>query len=302
MAHVGDKLRLVLTGDLELPALLRDFFEESRVLERNCRLVGEALHQPDDRRIELARLASTQDERTEWLLRAEQRDNEVGPKPSFKHGVTQLVAGPLQKVGNLNWLSLGNDLAEAPFACRDIHLAQPCNDLFVEPGRLAKFKPGGLLAIVIERPGIGTRKMDRMIDDGLQHDLEIERRAYRSTNLAQGYEIAIAGLQLPKQPHVLDGDDGLVSEGGDELNLLVGKRPHGLPLQDHHADRRTFSEQWNSQHRALAADFGDLRHLVFGIAQNVSDLHGLAVQQGSPPERTRPRRDRVGLHERMVFR
>ena len=48
VAHVGDELRLVLAGDLELAALLGDLLEQARVLERDGRLVGEGLHQADD--------------------------------------------------------------------------------------------------------------------------------------------------------------------------------------------------------------------------------------------------------------
>ena len=48
MAHVGDELRLVLAGDLQLAALLRDLLEQAGVLECDGRLVGEALHQADD--------------------------------------------------------------------------------------------------------------------------------------------------------------------------------------------------------------------------------------------------------------
>ena len=35
-------------------------------------------------------------------------------------------------------------------------------------------------------------------------------------------------LQLVEQPRVLDRDHGLVGEGRDQLDLLVGERPHLL--------------------------------------------------------------------------
>ena len=34
-------------------------------------------------------------------------------------------------------------------------------------------------------------------------------------------QLAVARLQLGEQPHVLDGDDGLVGEGLEQLDLLV---------------------------------------------------------------------------------
>ena len=70
-----------------------------------------------------------------------------------------------------------------------------------------------LLAIVEYRAGIGAGEFDGTVDDGLQHDLEIERRTHRATDFAQGGEIAVARLHLLEEPRVLDGDHGLVGEG-----------------------------------------------------------------------------------------
>ena len=97
----------------------------------------------------------------------------------------------------------------------DVELAEPCNDLLVEARCLAEFERTDLLAIVEDRAAIGAREFDRTIDDGLQHDLEIERRAHRAADFAQGCEIAVARLHFLEQPGVLDGDDGLVGEGLD---------------------------------------------------------------------------------------
>ncbi len=45
MGHVGEKLRLVAAGGLELSVLLFDFVEESDVLNRNYCLIREGCHQ-----------------------------------------------------------------------------------------------------------------------------------------------------------------------------------------------------------------------------------------------------------------
>ena len=39
-------------------------------------------------------------------------------------------------------------------------------------------------------------------------------------------QFARARLHLVEQPHVLDRDHRLVGEGRDQLDLLVGERPH----------------------------------------------------------------------------
>ena len=72
MAHIGDELRLVLTGDPELLAGLLDLVEEPRVLNGNGRLVGERLHQIDDWTGERAGRAAAHNERADHLILVEQ--------------------------------------------------------------------------------------------------------------------------------------------------------------------------------------------------------------------------------------
>ena len=43
--------------------------------------------------------------------------------------------------------------------------------------------------------------------------------------------------ELVEQPRVLDGDDGLRGEVRDQLDLLVGERPHFLPVNSDGADQ-----------------------------------------------------------------
>jgi len=74
---------------------------------------------------------------------------------------------------------------------------------------------------------------DRAAGDRLEDRLGVGRRApddaqdlARRRLLIEGLaEFAIARLQLPEQPHILDGDDGLIGEGLHQRDLLVGERP-----------------------------------------------------------------------------
>ena len=47
--------------------------------------------------------------------------------------------------------------------------------------------------------------------------------------VSSAVSLAVARLQLGEQPHVFDGDDGLVGEGLEQLDLLVGKWSCGFP-------------------------------------------------------------------------
>src|SRR5262249_61172643 len=71
----------------------------------------------------------------------------------------------------------------------------------------------------------------RVLDERLEDRLEIERRpADRFEDLSGGGllrqglgQVAVAGLQLLEQTHVLDGDDSLIGEGLEQRDLLVGE-------------------------------------------------------------------------------
>ena len=82
VAHVGQELRLVLAGDLELPALLLDLPEQPGILDREHRLVGEGLHQVDCPSRELRLLPAHEHERAEDPIGPDERDDEDAPDPA----------------------------------------------------------------------------------------------------------------------------------------------------------------------------------------------------------------------------
>ena len=85
-------------------------------------------------------------------------------------------------------------------------------------------KPKRLTGVVVlpDEAAGRARELVRPPDDGLQHRLEVERRAQRPTYLPKGRELADRarqvlrpGLEFLEQADVLDGDDGLIGEGLD---------------------------------------------------------------------------------------
>src|SRR5262245_13075766 len=78
----------------------------------------------------------------------------------------------------------------------------------------------------------------QLVDDGLEIDGGAPNHLEKLTGyrlLFQGFsQLALASLLRLEQPRVLDGDDGLVRKGIDELDLAFGERAHfGAPYQDH---------------------------------------------------------------------
>src|SRR5215471_3844007 len=70
---------------------------------------------------------------------------------------------------------------------------------------------------------------ENLVEDGLRvggrTGNHAEDLARRRLLLERFGEIAIARLKLREQPHVLDRDDGLVGEGLEQANLLIGEKP-----------------------------------------------------------------------------
>jgi len=76
VTHIGEELRLVLIGDLQLPAALLHLAEQFGIVHGDHRLIGEGLHQADGVRRKIARGPALYDERAEDFLRSDQRQDE----------------------------------------------------------------------------------------------------------------------------------------------------------------------------------------------------------------------------------
>src|SRR5262249_61746415 len=83
-----------------------------------------------------------------------------------------------------------------------------------------------------DAPSAGLTQPHRVLDQRLQDRLEVEGRAADDLEylaggrlLLQGLgQLAVAGLQLLEEAHVLDGDRGLGRERLQERNLLIRER------------------------------------------------------------------------------
>ena len=85
----------------------------------------------------------------------------------------------------------------------------------------------------VDHAGLGAGKLGRLGDDRVQHGLQVERGVDRLGDVAERAqlldrlrELARARLHLVEQPHVLDRDHRLIGKRSDQLDLLVGERPH----------------------------------------------------------------------------
>ena len=86
----------------------------------------------------------------------------------------------------------------------------------------------------VDRSVLSLTKPGRVFDERVENGLKIKGRAADDFQNFAGRrllvqrlgKIAVAFLQFFEQPHVLDGDDGLIGEGFKQRHLPLGKRLH----------------------------------------------------------------------------
>src|SRR5262245_56885076 len=89
-------------------------------------------------------------------------------------------------------------------------------------------------------------------------------------------------LQLPEQPCVLDGDDGLVGEGLEERDLHVGERPGLAAPHDDDADGSALPQHGDEETASPTERAGKGLRLKLRIELEVWYLHNRAVENCPP--------------------
>src|SRR5262249_47248709 len=123
------------------------------------------------------------------------------------------------------------------------------DDLGFEMRGGARHKDLALVVILVNHAGVRAGQLCGSSDNRAKYGLEIERGAYRLTNLPEGSQLAhrareVVGksLEFLEEPHVLDRDDGLVGEGLQEVDVLLGEGARRSPRNGDRPDWTPFPE------------------------------------------------------------
>ena len=278
--------RLLLQRFWEARVLGLELAEQPRVLYDDGRLVGEGLHEGDLAVGERPDLESVDDGHPEQLVCPEHGNRQHGPHGvHLSRGVRVLGVG--LRIVNVDGAQLeGGARHAAPAPRRDgIHLHE-CPEL---GGRVVAGHESQELAIEAEdERALGLAQADRVLRERLEYRLQVERGppdhleqlAGRRLLLERDAQVAVACLQLPEQAHVLDGDDGLIGEGFQKLDLAWRERARRRSRDVDHADGGALSHHGNRDHAAEAARPGGRGKHVLGVLEHIRDLDDLAVQDG----------------------
>src|SRR5262249_2207556 len=118
-------------------------------------------------------------------------------------------------------------------------------------------------------------------DDGVERRAQLVAHAGDELRLvlARLLQLTVLVLDFVEQPHVLDGDHRLVSEGRKQLDLLVSEgRDLRLP-QPYCAERYALAQQGYRQHRSNTHQFLRFGEIIFRVRLDVWNLDRTTLQQ-----------------------
>ena len=149
------------------------------------------------------------------------------------------------------------------------------------------------LDVLLQRLGILPQHLGDA-DDGVERRAQLVAHVGEELRLvlARLCELAALVLDFVEQPHVLDRDHRLVGEGRDQLDLLVGERPHLGARQRENADRHAFAQHRNAEHGAKTAQLLRFGERVFRVGQHIGNMDDSAFEQGASGDVAATRLDR----------
>src|SRR4029434_5872407 len=97
-------------------------------------------------------------------------------------------------------------------------------------------------------------------------------------------QFGVTLLDLLEQPHVLNGNDRLISKGFEEFDLLICKRSDFCAANHNGPNSSIFPQQGCNKHSANATSLLKVfrfRELRFKLCRNITDVNRLAVDDCS---------------------
>src|SRR5258705_9964600 len=257
LADLAQRLQLLhRAGELSGPRL--QLLEEAHVLDRDHRLVGERGRQVDLLLGERPDFGSPDHDGTDEYALPEHRDAHDRTEASDLLCLELLKLRIGQDVEDVNRLMLETNSPHHRLASRAKLASHP--ELPELWGGAEECSDAKDLAVEsIDVAVGGSAELRGVLDEGIQHRLEIERRTTNHLEDLSGRrlllerlgQIAIPRLQFSEQPDVLDGDNRLICESLKQANLLLGERSHFKTPDEDHADGCAFAEQGRGQGRTL---------------------------------------------------
>src|SRR5262245_53980667 len=133
-----------------------------------------------------------------------------------------------------------------------------------------------LSIVQVHRAELGLADASRILQHGLEYRLEIAWRARDyAQHLGGGRLLLQRFAQVVEETGVLDGDGRLVGKGGDQLDLLVGERPHLGACQPKSPNWNAVPQHWNAEIGAKAPKSLRFRPVIIGVSLHIGNMNNL---------------------------
>ncbi len=290
--HVGQELGLVLVGGLELPALVLDFAEQARVLDRDHRLVGEGPEQRDVLVGEGSDMVAADEDGADAPAFPEHRGEDDGANPRrarsrgarrTAHCCRSATSGKCRTVRR-------RIAAPVPVSASTTTAVDDLLQLVLPRTVIGRHANQTVLVDEIDADHRAGEQSLAARQDLVEHRRRVgDRAADRRKHLARGPLLFERLLRLVEQAHVLEGDRRLVAEGSQQRDFPVAERPHVLPAQQNRPERLSFAKERRDDHGAMAEALRDLvTQRVLGAGrQEVGHLDRLRSSTARPDSDSR---------------
>ena len=158
----------------ELATLLLDLREQARILDRQHRLGGKGLEQVDGVRSELARRLAADNQRADHLAGSHERHQQPRTVAGTQNGVVRRRGWRLVQIGYLaGFVPFGRQTD----GCGNfgMHVPNARYQFIAHAECRAKLELPSVLIEDVNGASFGAGNLRRLGDDGIEHDLQVER-------------------------------------------------------------------------------------------------------------------------------
>jgi len=100
--------------------------------------------------------------------------------------------------------------------------------------------------------------------------------------LARLFKLPALVLDFIEQPHILNGDRGLIGKGHDQFDLLVGEWLYFRARQGEHANWDALAQHWDAECCAVISQPLCFDQGVFWISPYVGNMNDATLDQRTP--------------------
>ena len=130
----------------------------------------------------------------------------------------------------------------------------------------------------VDRSEKRTTKLDRILGDSIEHGLQFSRSAANDREYVTRRSLLFERLgEFLEQPRVLYGDDGLVGEGFEQLDLHRGKSTLPFSANMDNTNSHTVAQKWSREYGADTHRDAEGFGKFFLRRSQVRDVNRLAI-------------------------